>query len=182
MFGQSNGIVVTGARTSADAHGLRYELLSADQLRSKFPALNPAPEMMAVWEPRAGALFPELCVAAHLHEAGQYGASLHFNEPVTGWQAGGDGVAVQTTQATYLAKKLVISAGSWVKEFVPELPIIVERQALVWFEPEQPELFAPDRCPIYICEHAPRRYFYGFPDLGCGVKVAIHHEGHSIHP
>jgi sarcosine oxidase len=45
-----------------------------------------------------------------------------------------------------------------------------------------PEWFQPTTCPIYICEHAPRRFFYGFPDLGDGVKIGVHHEGASANP
>ena len=33
--------------------------------------------------------------------------------------------------------------------------------------------------PIFIWEWTPERFFYGFPDLGDGVKVAIHHEGEA---
>src|SRR4030095_8659421 len=56
MVGPPNGVVVQGARTSAETHRLQYEMLSADELRRRFPALNPAPEMVAVSEPRAGVL------------------------------------------------------------------------------------------------------------------------------
>jgi glycine/D-amino acid oxidase-like deaminating enzyme len=30
-----------------------------------------------------------------------------------------------------------------------------------------------------LWEFAPRRFFYGFPDLGSGVKLALHHEGQA---
>jgi sarcosine oxidase len=54
---------------------------------------------------------------------------------------------------------------------------------LFWFEPRlHPDLFQPQRCLIFICEHAPRRFFYGFPDLGDGVKVGVHHEGAETSP
>ncbi len=37
--------------------------------------------------------------------------------------------------------------------------------------------FEPGKCPVYLWEYAPRSYFYGFPDLGDGIKVALHHQG-----
>src|ERR1043166_1077201 len=40
MIGPPNGVVIKGARTSAETHGLRHEMLSADQLRARFPALH----------------------------------------------------------------------------------------------------------------------------------------------
>ena len=182
MIGAPEGVVVTGARTSAETHRLRYEMLSANELRRRFPALNPSPQMVAVWEPRAGALFPELCVRAHLEQAARSGATLRYNEAVTEWSAASGGIEVRTTKETYSAKRLVISAGSWVKELVPEMPVSVERQALVWFEPEEPKIFEAENCPIYLFERERGKYFYGFPNLGKGVKVAIHHEGYRINP
>jgi sarcosine oxidase len=46
----------------------------------------------------------------------------------------------------------------------------------------QPDLFRPQRFPIFICEHAPHRFFYGFPDLGDGMKIGVHHEGAITSP
>src|SRR5207247_1150935 len=82
MIGPPEGVIVPGARTSAELHQLRYEMLSADRLSRDFPALNPTAEMVAIWEPRAGVLFPELCVQAHLEQARRSGAAVHCNEAV----------------------------------------------------------------------------------------------------
>jgi sarcosine oxidase len=61
--------------------------------------------------------------------------------------------------------------------------LTVERQVMVWFEPRaQPELFQSQSCPIFICEHAAGRFFYGFPDVGDGVKIGVHHEGAAASP
>jgi sarcosine oxidase len=125
-------------------------------------------------------LFPEKCIASHLQRAA--GATLRFDERVLNWKAHGSSVEVATDRSAYHAAKLVLSAGSWLKELVPELPLAVERQVLFWFASSQPELFAPHRCPIHLWEYTPGKYFYGFPDLGNGVKVAGHHEGEMTHP
>jgi glycine/D-amino acid oxidase-like deaminating enzyme len=36
--------------------------------------------------------------------------------------------------------------------------------------------------PVYIWEYAQDKMFYGFPDLGTGIKIAWHHQGRSIKP
>ena len=82
MIGPPEGGVVAGARASAEAHGLPHELPDAAELRRRAPALRPSPETVAVWEPRAGVLAPERCVAAHLRLAERHGATLHYDEPV----------------------------------------------------------------------------------------------------
>src|SRR5205823_5457235 len=61
MIGRPDGAVVSGAKRSAEVHRLHHEMLNATEVRRRFPALRPADEMVAVWEPRAGVLFPEAC-------------------------------------------------------------------------------------------------------------------------
>ncbi len=140
---------------------------------------------MAVWEPRAGVLFPELAIQSQLDLAAKHGAALMFNEPMVKWEVLREGVRVDTANVTCTARRLVISSGAWLSSLTPELqlPLTVERQVLFWFEPKSnSEVFQPSNCPIYICEYEPRRFFYGFPDLGDGVKIGVHHEGAGADP
>ncbi len=185
MIGRPDSLVVTGALRSAEQHGLQFQFLTASELHRRFPALLPADDMVAVWEPRAGILVPEACVEAHLHAAGRNHADLRLDEAAQKWSVDGDGVLVQTAKGEYRADQLLLCAGSWIKSLLPDLtlPLTVERQIQFWFEPKaNGDRFRPERCPIHIWEHAPGRFFYGFPDLGEGVKVARHHEGVATHP
>jgi sarcosine oxidase len=180
MIGPPEGTLVTGARRSVQVHNLPHEFLAAAEVRRRFPAFYPAEEMVAVWEPRAGILFPEKCIEAHLEMARGHGAVLRFDEPVTNWTAEGESVRVFTSKSEYDAQRLLLTAGAWINQLIPELslPLTIERQVLFWFDPiDHREYFDPQRCPIYIWEHAPNRFCYGFPDLGEGVKIGIHHEG-----
>jgi sarcosine oxidase len=179
------GVLASGAQRSAEEHQLAHRLLPAAELQRQFPCFAPRADMIAVWEPRAGILFPELVIQTHLELATRASAALRFNDPVLRWEPHGDGVRVITATHAYTARRLLLTAGAWMTTLVPELdlPLVVERQLLFWFEPRaHPELFGPSRCPIYIWEYAPHRFFYGFPDLGDGVKVALHHEGEHAQP
>ena len=65
---------------------------------------------------------------------------------------------------------------------LPELkmPLEVKRQVLCWFSCTDQRSaidFLPSNFPIFIWEHEKNKIFYGFPDLGNGVKMAIHHRG-----
>ncbi|NUO82491.1 N-methyl-L-tryptophan oxidase [candidate division KSB1 bacterium] len=180
MIGAEKSTLVAGARLSARTHHLAHELLEAREIRRRYPAFHLPEEMVAVWEPRAGVLFPEKCIAAHLLMAQRHGAHLHGEEIVMAWQKEGGRIAVTTNKGKYAASKLVVSAGAWLQALARELalPLHCTRQPLFWFEPlAHANYFAPQNFPIYILEHAPNRYFYGFPNLGAGCKVAIHHEG-----
>jgi len=164
-------------------HRLKHELLSAEELRQRFPAFHPALDAVAVWEPRAGFLVPEQAVQTHLELATQAGATVRFDEPVLSWSAESDGVHVMTARGSWRAGRLLLSAGAWLSELLKDwsLPLKLERQVLCWFEPltNREQL---SRIPIYICEYAVGRFFYGFPDSPDGMKAAIHHQGESTKP
>jgi sarcosine oxidase len=160
-------------------------VLSGSELRSKFSPFAARDNEVAVLEPRAGILFPELAIQTHLDLAIQHGADLRFNQTVTNWEPSGKGVRVFTDSGDFMADRLLLTAGSWLSTLAPDLrlPLSVERQVLSWFEPaSQPELFRHERFPIFIWENEPHRFFYGFPDLGEGVKIGVHHEGEIIEP
>jgi sarcosine oxidase len=185
MIGRPDGVLVSGARRSAEQHRLRHEMLTASEVTARFPALRPAEGMVALWEPCAGILFPEACVGAHLAQAAAHGATLRYDEPVSSWQSDGDGVRVVTSQGEYRAGRLLLTAGSWIHSLLPglKLPFTVERQVQYWFAPrDHPESFAAARCPVHLWESSPQNFFYGFPDLGDGVKIARHHAGEISDP
>jgi sarcosine oxidase len=179
MIGRPDSELVEGARRSAELHGLQHTLLAAADVRQRFPALRPDDDMVAVWEPRAGILFPESCVTAFLSRARHHGAHLRFDEPVHHWEADNH-VRVYTALGEYRARQLIITAGAWVSSLLPNLalPFRIERQVLHWFDPAHSSRdFAPDRCPIHLWQFEGHRFFYGFPDLGTGVKAGFHHDG-----
>lgn len=185
MIGPPDGTVAAGALRSARHHGLPHERLTAAQLNERFPGFRPRVDMVGVWEPRAGYLVPENAIAAHLALAARHGAKLALSEPVVDWRATGDGLEVTTSDSVYRADRLILALGAWMRGMVRdlELPLAVERNVLYWLKPARPTtLFDRDRFPIWLCEYAPGRVWYGFPDDGHGVKVALHHQGAPADP
>ena len=185
MIGRPESTVVSGAKASGDQHRLPYEMLDARQVRARYPALRPDDDMVAVWEPNAGVLFPEACVTAQIASATAAGAEIRTSEPVTRWRPDGEGVEIETPAGTYRASRLVMAAGAWMPTLLREIDgeLSVSRQPLFWFEPQANErAFDPERLPIHIWEWTPGRAFYGFPRLNGLVKMAIHHEGEPIDP
>jgi sarcosine oxidase len=185
MIGPLDGVLVRGALASARAHGLPHDLLDASRLASRFPAHRPAPGDVAVWEPMAGVLSPEAGVAAQLAAARAAGAELRADEPVERWEGDGDGVRVTTARGVTFASRLVLAAGAWLGRLSPDLEprLEVTRQPLMWFEPLAHERsFDAGSFPIFIREHQPGRFVYGFPRRGGLVKFAIHMEGERTDP
>jgi glycine/D-amino acid oxidase-like deaminating enzyme len=62
-------------------------------------------------------------VAAHAAAAAARGAVLREREAVTGWRvdAGSGDVLVTTARATYQGRRLVVTAGAWIPQLVPQL-------------------------------------------------------------
>jgi sarcosine oxidase len=178
MIGPPDGALVSGSVASADEHGLPYEILSASELKRRYPIFEPDPDVVALYEERAGFVRPEAGVKAHLDLASSLGAELRFEERITSWEAGSSGVRVETERGSYEAERLVVSAGAWAGELLAGLglPLEVTRQILFWFRPEGGvEPYAPERVPIWIYEPDDGNMFYSFPavDGADTVKVAF---------
>jgi sarcosine oxidase len=178
MIGPPDGALVSGSVASADEHGLPYEILSASELKRRYPIFEPDPDVVALYEERAGFVRPEAGVKAHLDLASSLGAELRFEERITAWEAGSSGVRVETERGSYEAERLVVSAGAWAGELLAGLglPLEVTRQILFWFRPEGGvEPYAPERVPIWIYEPDDGNMFYSFPavDGADTIKVAF---------
>jgi sarcosine oxidase len=185
MIGRPDGEVVSGALASARTHGVAHDVLSAADVRRRFPVLEPTDDMVGVLEHRAGILFPEAIVAAHLRLASAAGADVRTDTRVVRWRADSDRVRVITSDGrTHEADRLVLAAGPWMSELLegcgPSLQ--GERQLMYWFTPRSPDGFDPARCPIALWDDPGQPPFATFPDLGDGVKVAIHHGGTPAEP
>ena len=184
-YGPAAGELVSGARRSAELHGVAHESLDAAALRARFPAFVIEDDWVGVLESRAGILDPERAISAAIDVARRHGASVRTGEPVLRWRQEGEGVVVETAEGSYRAGQLVLSAGMWIGELVRELnlPLVVQRNAVYWFEPRgDAALFAPDRFPVFLGDLSPELMLYGFPDTGDGVKVALHHFGPPVSP
>ena len=179
LLGSKDSRVVQGAQHSADVHDIPYEYLDEADIQRRFPAFRPTPGTVGVLEKLAGILFPEKCIAAHLSASAAQGAEIKYNEPITHITFHSGSVELTTAQGTYIAEKVIFTTGAWIGQLFPELqlPLTIERQVLFWLGHN-----GPSSLPIFIWEYLPDKMFYGFPDLGNGMKIAHHHKGRSIQP
>jgi sarcosine oxidase len=164
--GPEDGPTFRGSLAAAQLHDLPHEVLDLDEVHRRFPAYGDFdPDLHVVWQPDGGFLLAERSVLAHVTQAMQHGAELHFREPVRDWQPTAEGgVRVATERGTYEADRLVVCAGAWVGRLLPQLaPIAVpERQVLAWLQPTRPELFEPERFPVFVLDVEEGSH-YGFP-------------------
>ncbi len=182
MLGPRHGALVSGALASALAHALPHELLRAEQLQVRAPAFTAPSDTVAVFEPRAGVLDPEACIHSMLGAAASAGATIATQEKMQSWRATSSGVTVITSRGTRTAKHLVLALGPWASAQLHgmHVPLVVERNVLFWFRPaSHANLFSPEQFPVFLFDTEPECVWYGFPDTGDGIKVALHGSGHS---
>ena len=179
-IGDADGALVSGVIKSINTHGLPHEVLPARDLRSRYPALEPPPGAIGVLEPDAGALAAEDCVVALLEDASSAGATLRFDEAVTGWREQKGGVLIETSRGTTETDALVLCVGPWLSRFaaVRELGLTVERQVVFWYALEG----AADGLPVVIWEASEDALLYAIPGPGSRVKAALHHGGEIVDP
>ncbi len=84
---------------------------------------EPGRSRQALHQREGGILAPERCVAAHATAAAARGAVLREREAVTGWRVDADSgdALVTTARATYRGRRLVVTAGAWIPQLVPQL-------------------------------------------------------------
>lgn len=167
-----------GRFKDAEDLGVRFESLDAQAIRERWPGVSVPDHYRALYEPDAGYLFSEKCVAAYKKLALAAGARLLANAPVTGIRPERGHVAVTAGDVTYTAGHVVVSAGAWMKTFagLTGAPIRAVRKVVGWFEPRD-DSFDAGRFPGFTFGHESGG-FYGFPSIGgAGVKIGRHDGG-----
>ena len=174
-----------GAIESCDLHQIPYEILNNTEVNRRFPGYQFPDGISSVYQPDGGFVLPEMCIVGHAQAAEEAGATIHTGETVLGWEIQNDSVSIRTNREVYSAARLVVTAGAWAAKLVPNVATyaIPERQVLGWFQPERPELFTPERFPVFGIWTEEGRY-YGFPNYSVpGFKIGkSHHLFQKVDP
>jgi len=179
-IGPHHGALLSGVLASARAHDLRHEVLSAREVRARFPSLHPPEDAIGLLEPDAGVLATEACVEALLEDAVAAGATLRTPEAVTGWSAHSGGVVVENPGGVVEADALILAVGPWLAETAAgrRMGLLVERQVVFWYEMSA----TVAGLPVILWEHPNGSVFYAIPGPGTRIKAALHHEGAIVQP
>lgn len=162
---------------AAEKFGIAHELLGAAQIRRRWPQFQVRDDEIGYFEPSGGFVRPEACVRAQLALARRRGAQLHFEQRVLHFESDLDCATLKTGQGRYTADKLIIAAGAWLPELLPQYARLfkIYRQVQLWFETADAAAFAPGAFSVFIWELPnSTRGLYGFPaiDDENAIKVA----------
>jgi sarcosine oxidase len=180
--GPADSWVFKGSFQSCREHNLPHEVLTGKELAQRFPGYQFPHDTLALYQPQGGFLTPERCIVSYVNAAIVLGAEVHGREQVLEWEPLGAGVRVRTDRDVYEADSLVITAGAWNSQLVEGLGglMLPERQVLAWLQPHKPELFRPERFPVFNCLVDEGRY-YGFPVYSIpGFKFGRYHHLEEI--
>jgi sarcosine oxidase len=184
MIGPAGGELITGVLDAVHAHDLPYEQLDQAVCRDRFPPHVLGVTEVAVLEPDAGFLRPELAIRTMAAAAVAAGATMITATPARGVVAVPGGARVLLDSGALTARHVVICAGAWAGELLPSLrsALQVERQVQAWFPVRDRSMYAPERFPVFIRESS-GHFLYGIPSPdGHAIKVGVHHEGAPVNP
>ena len=168
-----------------DAEAIPHTICSAAEAAERWPQF--AFESPVLHHPDAGVVDAGRAVRVLCARAEQLGAAVHFGWPVAAVERQGSGYLVSsvTGQRAVEADVVVVTAGAWLGELVPRLPIDaallpplqVTQQHVFHFQPRQPASW-----PVFL--HATGRFRYGLPggaDVAAGmIKVGEHDHGPPV--
>ena len=194
---QTNEAVMHGRRDflgeairCAKKFKIRHEILETAEIKRRCPLFAVTDER-GYYEYETGFLRPEVCIEAQLNLARKHGATVQINEIVGAVESDGNSaVTVKTSQGSYSADKVIISAGAWITRFLPSAYanlLKVYRQVMYWFAITEDcrSSFAAPGFPIFIWIFGKGSEFgfYGFP-TGDGetIKVATEQFAASTDP
>lgn len=172
------------ARASAEEHGLSYEWLTPGEANARWPGFAVPADWDVLFSADSGFLLTEPAIRAMGNVARRHGATIVEHEPVIAWGANGDGAWVESASRRYNAQALIVTPGAWAAKLLADLdlPLEVRRKTLWWQGVTRPELYQPERFPVFIADSSAGE-IYGFPIYGTpGLKIANHQGGQPTDP
>lgn len=184
--------LLEGVKLSAKKYNIILKTLTEKECSEQFPTFKFDKNYEYLFEPNAGYIEPEKVISIYSKLAKSEGAVLLENQLVESWSDANNMITVKTKNATFIADKIVFTAGGFSQKLLPyqSYKLVPRRQITCWFEPKKPLLFTKEKFPcfIYTTSEVPGS-FYGFPMVPAGqnyskmgIKVGYHYPGEAIDP
>lgn len=170
---------------SAAQYDLPLEVLTADEISTRWSGLTMPDDYIGCFEPTSGVLKCEDCIEVYRDLAVANGVDIRTNAKVTTLTAHAHGVDVTVGTDTYSADALIVAAGAWSGPLLEQtglsLPLRPVRKTFAWFEAAE-EVFNDVVFPAFAFD-TPAGYYYGFPSIAqAGLKIGRHDGGIPVDP
>lgn len=179
-IGDRDGDYIPKVLATARANGTEHTLLTHDELAQRYPQHNLRPGDCAIFDPHAGYLRTDRAVHAAREAARERGAQIFEHTAVQEIREESGAVMVRTGEQIWRFGRVIVAAGAWSAALLP--PVLAtavhpRRIYLTWYTARHPELFAPERFPVFIRIESDRT-MYGAPSTD-GVTVKVTLDGRS---
>ena len=169
-----------------EQEGRKVERIDSATLRERFPAWKAEHYRDGFFERQAGYVESGRVVALLIERAKSLGVELREGNQFTGLDEGDGRVkGVLLDNGQRISGDLVVMAvGAWTPYVLPFTRKFFRAtgQPVFHLKPRQPELFAPERFPVFGADISTTGY-YGFPLSRYGVvKIANHGPGREMSP
>ncbi|UVI30502.1 N-methyl-L-tryptophan oxidase [Paenibacillus spongiae] len=175
MIGPAEGDTIRSVMKSIETHGLEHEYLEYDEAQKRYPQHKLFPGEVMVLDKQAGFIRPEFAVVSAVQRSEALGAVIHRYTQVESIEPDGDGVRIVANGKTYKVGQVVITTGPYTKKLLPEQasPLVTRRLVMSFFATTKPEMYTPDKFPIFI-RRSKHFDISGKPTLeGTMVKVML---------
>jgi sarcosine oxidase len=185
------GPVARETERALSACGARYERLTADEVRGRWP-LRLDPGQTAVFQPDGGVTRADRAHAALVAEALGGGVELRERICVRGLVLDRREVRLVTDGDELTARAVVVTAGAWAPRLLTtagiELPVVPTRETVVYLDVpgagDVPSVIDYDSVPAAgeggISRAGQSAYALAAP--GVGLKAGLHHSGPATDP
>ncbi|WP_158783096.1 N-methyl-L-tryptophan oxidase [Pantoea sp. BAV 3049] len=170
---------IRNVRQSAAEFSLPVETLTGEEVIRRWPQLSVPEGYTGIFEPNSGYLKSEIAVRQLVRLAEQSGCAQLFNCPVHSLEERDGLQLVHTDDGIYSGRKLLLSAGTWVKTLFPELPITPVRKVFAWHQADG-RYSENNKFPAFTVEMPDGDHFYGFPADNNAIKIGKHNGGQAI--
>lgn len=173
---------------TAVRHGIEHAWLDGAAIADRFPHFLGTDGHRGYFEPGAGRLHPERCIAAQLQAARARGAEVRYGCTVRALDQRGDAVRVDTDTGAVTASEVLVAAGAWNGRVLGapfDRLLKPERQVQHWFALTDDAPPSWGDGPAFIRAHGDGAAFsYGFApvDSARTVKLGSHNEGPASDP
>ena len=180
-FGPADDETLQATIRAVQMNDIGHEMLSVDEAQERFPQFRFNNDFNVLYQPDAGLVAASKAVRGHIRLAQSYGAIVKDRTSVESIRINNDSVDVSTAKEEYVARNLVVTAGSWAKNLLEQtdlnLPLVPLRCQLDFMAPADMESYESERCPVWIA-HVGKLFpngIYGIPShLDSGFKIAFH--------
>ncbi|MCK1985985.1 MULTISPECIES: N-methyl-L-tryptophan oxidase [unclassified Peribacillus] len=151
---------------SVNDFDIDHEILDHKTATEKYPQHILLEDEIIIFDKEAGVLKPEHAVLAAAKRAEALGSSVHSYTKVLDIKEVSDGVEIRTENGTFKVGQLIVTAGPWLTDLLPQFKREVKAKKIIlsWFAAEDIGKFEPDCFPVFTRRNNTHKFF-GTPSI-----------------